>query len=96
MNHYKNVEFSNQIIKTRLYVVGVQCGVEEALRSVRNNTAIERDSAQSSVKIRTERAITMGKNIQLTVTARRPASRFPADVRETDRLSRLGAGLCLL
>lgn len=37
-------------------IVGVLCGVEEALRNVQNNTTSEHNSAQSSVNIRIDHA----------------------------------------
>lgn len=67
-----------------LYILGVQCGVEEALRATRNVSSVERPAPRFPVNVRNERTITMGNNRQLVINARRPPSGFSSDVRELD------------
>lgn len=74
--------------------LGVQCGVAEAIRNIQNTTLVEHNSDRIHVNARNERVVTTGRNRQIMAPARRPSSGFPTDVRETDRLSRSGAGLC--
>lgn len=74
------------------YNSGVQCGVEEALRATRSDPNVERPTARFPANVRNERAITMGSNRQLIISARRPSSGFSTDVRETDRQHSMAGG----
>lgn len=74
------------------YILGVQCGVEEALRATRSVSSVERPTARLPVNVRNERTITMGNNRQLVINARRPSSGFSSDVREIDLQNRMAGG----
>lgn len=65
-------------------ILGVQCGVEEALRSTREYNSAERSSARHPANVRNQRAITMGRNHQLVVDVTRSTT---GDVRELDKRS---------
>lgn len=62
------------------------------MRATRSDPNVERSTARFPANVRNERAITMGSNRQLIISARRPSSGFSTDVRETDRQHSMAGG----